>query len=67
MLLLIQFGLAVVALFRGWKYMPFGVILGVFVLGFILGLAGVAAFAPYIMIDFIAALVLLWMVAIGRD
>lgn len=68
MLLLIQFGLAVVAGFRGWGTLPLGLLMLMFLGGMALFAVGVSEFSPlFLIMDFGLAIVLAYMAIVPRE
>lgn len=67
MLLLVQFSLAVAAIFRGWGLTPVWILVALFSFGRLLGFLGVQSFGVYMTIDFVVAAALLAMVAISPE
>lgn len=62
MMIIIQVAFAFIAFFRGWGFAPFGVMLFTFLIGSLMGLAGIPFLWMYFAIDFIATGALAFMV-----
>lgn len=56
MLLIVQVVFALIAAFRGWGILPFGVLLSVFLIAIGFGMMGVTSFAFYLFIDIVATI-----------